>query len=88
MDEDVHLACAEVVPIDEAMGGGECALQRVLHGDEGVIVRLRVGWPLQNEDVLHNCLPRVWRWTKTPGHLLLDVEQMPLPGSDGQGLVE
>lgn len=78
VDEDVHLTCAEVVPIYETVGGGECALHGVLHGYEGVIVRLGLGWPLQNEDVLHNCLPRVWRWAKTPGHLLLDVEQLPL----------
>lgn len=60
VDEDVHLAGAEVVAVNEAVCIQEVCLKQILHRDERIKVGLRVNWPLKNEDAIHMCLPRVW----------------------------
>lgn len=52
LDEDVHLAGAEVVAVYYAVCSREMGFKQILHRDERIKVGHRGSWPLQNEDVL------------------------------------
>src|SRR5215469_6649728 len=65
------------------------------HGSPGSSIELRrleVSFrrsrPLQGEDVSHAHLTVIRRWPKAMRHLLLDVEGLPLFGSEGQRFVK